>query len=126
VIAHPRLANPKADLAGPSFFLGSGAGVDRRQHPAFRSEWLQKVMSLTTVRTHQYAVWITIGLFEVARLGDPARLIPVQLGPERVAPGGRRVRFRSFFILDRTRATGFDPGGLNGYRDVVIYRSRIE
>ena len=26
---------------------------------------LQKVMNLTTVRTHQYAVWMTVGFFEV-------------------------------------------------------------
>ena len=27
-------------------------------------------MNLTTVRTHQYAVWITIGFFEIKRQGD--------------------------------------------------------
>ena len=31
---------------------------------------MQKAMNLTTVRTHQYAVWITIGFFEVKRQGD--------------------------------------------------------
>jgi hypothetical protein len=127
-VAHPRLANPRADLASPSSFLGSGssAGTDRRQHPAFRMEWLQKVMGLTTVRTHQYAVWITIGLFEVARPGDPGRLIPDQLGRERGSATGHRVRYRAFFVLDRTRAGGFDPGRPGRHRDVVIYRSRIE
>ena len=31
-------------------------------------------MNLTTVRTHQYAVWITVGFFEVTRQGDPGML----------------------------------------------------
>ncbi len=45
--------------------LGSGGTSDDRQHPYWRTEQLQKAMNLTTVRTHQYAVWITIGFFEV-------------------------------------------------------------
>ena len=28
------------------------------------------MMNLTTPRTHQYAVWMTIGFFEVIRQGD--------------------------------------------------------
>ena len=43
---------------------------DTKQHPYFRTEMLQKAMNLTTVRTHQYAVWITVGFFEVTRQGD--------------------------------------------------------
>src|SRR5262249_55984246 len=50
----------------------SAVGTDDRQHPFWRSELLQKAMNLTTVRTHQYAVWITIGFFEVKRQGDIA------------------------------------------------------
>ena len=38
---------------------------DSREHPSWRIEMLQRVMNLTTVRTHQYAVWITVGMFEV-------------------------------------------------------------
>ena len=44
--------------------------IDLKQHPYFRAEMLQKAMNLTTVRTHQYAVWITVGFFEVTRQGD--------------------------------------------------------
>ena len=48
----------------------NGTNPDNSQHPYWRSEMMQKVMNLTTVRTHQYAVWITIGFFEVKRQGD--------------------------------------------------------
>ena len=39
--------------------------VDSREHPSWRIEMLQRVLNLTTVRTHQYAVWITVGFFGV-------------------------------------------------------------
>src|SRR5262249_25008570 len=75
------LSNPRIDLADPRSFLGKGAD-DRCQHPYFRTEWLQKVTNLTTVRTHQFAVWVTVGFFEVVRRGRPSDLIADQLGQE--------------------------------------------
>ena len=107
--------NPAPAVPVPNFYLGSAADTDTRQHPYFRTEWLQRVMNLTTVRTHQYAVWITIGFFEVTREGDPSlvnsnpTLAYDQLGQELGLLSGRNVRFRSFFLLDRTRAIGLQP-----------------
>ena len=31
---------------------------------------MQRIMNQTTVRTHQYAVWITVGFFEIIKQGD--------------------------------------------------------
>jgi hypothetical protein len=124
-IALTSLANSRSNRVNPAFSLGAGID-DRRQHPYFRTEWLQKIMNLTTVRTHQYAVWITVGFFEVVRRGRPDELVPDQLGRELKQEQDRTVRFRSFFILDRTRATGFDPTNPGDSRGVVIYRQRIE
>ena len=53
-----------------------------RRHPYYRTELLQKMTNLTTPRTHQYAVWVTVGFFEVVTPGDRAQLIPDELGPE--------------------------------------------
>src|SRR5262249_61784751 len=44
--------------------------LDSREHPSWRVEMLQRVLNLTSVRTHQYAVWITVGFFEVKRRGE--------------------------------------------------------
>ncbi len=111
-------------------YLGQGlqgaATNDNRQHPYFRTELLQKVMNLTTVRTHQFAVWITIGFFEVLQPGSAATGTPDFLGGEIGLVQGTNVRFRSFFLLDRTRATGFDQYEPGDFRDVVTYRRRIE
>jgi hypothetical protein len=106
--------------------------ADMRQHPYYRSEWMQRVMNLSTVRTHQYAVWITIGFFEVVHPGNPqlAYSNPAQaydqLGMEIGALEGKNTRYRGFFIVDRTRATGFNPTNPGDFRDVIVYRKTIQ
>jgi len=124
---------------GRSPWLGGNSGAnptyDQTDHPYFRSEWLQKVTNLTTVRTHQYAVWITVGFFEVTKAGDTnlANLNPPrpdlaydQLGLEIGKLEGKNVRYRGFFLIDRTRATGFDPYQPGDFRDCVVHRQLIE
>lgn len=134
----PTLVNPFVNPAPPvlakpnTFFLGVGTNNDRREHPYFRTEWLQKVLNLTTVRTHQYAVWVTVGFFEVTKPGDPAMtainplLAADQLGPEIGKAQGQQKRYRAFFVIDRTRATGFNPQEPGDFRDLIVYRRRIE
>jgi hypothetical protein len=117
---------------GPRYYLGNNGNNDFRRHPYFRTQLLQKLMNLSTVRTHQYAVWVTVGYFEVVQEGDPAKavynpdLAVDKLGREIGRDEGTAVRHRSFFILDRTRATGFSPANPVDFRDVVRYRRRIE
>ena len=106
---------PPASPTTTGVYLGANNGTnpDYSQHPYWRSEMMQKVMNLTTVRTHQYAVWITIGFFEVTRQGDPlmananpgtslATLGFDILGPEIGASSGQTTRYRGFFLVDRT------------------------
>jgi hypothetical protein len=140
--------------ATPDYFLGSTppppptAGppptnpppTDYRQHPYYRTEWLQKVLNLTTVRTHQYAVWVTVGFFEVVKAGN-AQLVSTapapaaalgnlqagdELGPELGLATGKNIRYRGFFLLDRTPAIGFNPRNPGDFRACVAYRRRIE
>ncbi len=129
--------NPKAGQANPGgkplMYLGGGdAANDNREHPYFRTELLQKIMNLTTVRTHQFAVWVTVGFFEVTRQGNPAMAAtnPLmaydQLGPEIGKAQGQQKRYRAFFVLDRTRATGFNPLDPGDFRQLIVYRRRIE
>lgn len=121
----------------PNPYLGSGVSgvttIDNRQHPYFRSELLQKAMNLTTVRTHQYAVWITVGFFEVTRQGN---LLMIQsgnpilafdlLGPELGASTGQTTRYRGFFLVDRLKLYGFDDTTPGSFRPAVVYRQTIE
>lgn len=124
---------PDRNPGGNPFpYLGCNGGSDRTQNPYFRNDWLQKVTNLTTVRTHQYAVWITVGFFEVLQQGDPmvGNSVPSlaydKLGAELGILSGRNIRYRSFFILDRTKATGFSPQNPGNFRDCVVYRQAIE
>ena len=114
-------ANPTATPPTP-------AVNDLREHPVYRTEWLQKVMNLTTVRTHQYAVWVTVGFFEVNAQGSPLASPPVPdtIGRELGAADGHNVRYRSFFTVDRTRAVGYNPQDPGDFRDLITYRRRIE
>jgi hypothetical protein len=120
---------------GPNTVRASGATplqVDQRQHPYFRSEMLQKAMNLTTVRTHQYAVWITIGFFEVTREGDisMANQLPLLaydiLGPELTSANGQKSRMRGFFLVDRLKLYGFDFKSPGDFRSAILYRQTIE
>jgi len=49
-----------------------------------------------------------------------------QLGPELGLAAGRNIRYRSFFLVDRTRATGFNPANPGDFRELITYRRRIE
>ena len=121
--------------ASTGVYLGSNntSNPDNSQHPYWRSEMMQKVMNLTTVRTHQYAVWITIGFFEVKREGD--------LGM--IATGRPAARLRPPRARDRRsdrpddpvpgllpgrpdQALGFDDTTPGSFRPAVVYRQMIE
>ena len=106
--------------------------LDAREHPSWRIEMLQRVMNLTTVRTHQYAVWITVGFFEVKRRGDVGmiasgdpRLAFDILGREIGLHGDKNRRFRGFFLVDRLKLDGFDPTNSGHWHSAVVYRERI-
>jgi hypothetical protein len=126
---------PSALVTTP--YLGTGGGgaanPDDRQHPYWRSEMMQAAMNLTTVRTHQYAVWITIGLFEIKKQGDIGMLgqgLPQLafdiMGKEVGALSGTQVRYRGFFIVDRLKLTGFNYKDVGGFRAAVVYRKIIQ
>ena len=145
----PRVGPPPVPPDFPLYLGGANtlASVppkgDTRQHPAFRVETLEKMMNLTTTRTHQFAVWFTVGFFEVIQPGNPAGVFqpltqPTALNPNPIDPAldqlgqeiglstGRNIRYRSFFLVDRTRATGLNSHNPTDFRECVTYRRRIE
>jgi len=116
------------------------SNADRNSY--FRYQPLTRIDNLTTTRSNVYAVWITVGFFEV----EPApgydqgdlrwgvdrdlynRVYPegYQLGKEAGIETGDVVRVREFAIIDRSIPVAFEPGADHNVEQVIRLRRRIE
>jgi hypothetical protein len=113
----------------------------------FRYAPMMRMANLTTTRSNVYAVWVTIGFFEV----DPAptkqdfsnnngklsgqlldelyqRVYPdgYQFGREAGSETGEIRRLRSFYIIDRSLPAAFEPGVDHNVENVIRLRRRIQ
>jgi hypothetical protein len=110
---------------------------DLLDYPYYRWQLMQKMSNVFTTRSNVFAVWMTVGFFEVVD-ENPDRLVatfglpnaPPQLGPEVNSDIGQNIRHRAFFIIDRSRATGYNgpPKSSSELQDMlsqVLIHSRI-
>ena len=87
------------------------------RHPFFRFNEISRLANLTTDNTNVFAVWVTVGLFEL----DPLTLNVTQ---EYGSDQGLNKRFRAFYIIDRSVPVAYQPGRENNVRDTIRF-SRI-
>ena len=92
---------------------------DTQRNPSFRGQTLERLSNLVTSRSNVYAVWITVGYFEV----DPGTF---QLGRELGSDTGEVKRHRGFYIIDRSIPVAFEPGENHNVDRAIRLRRFIE
>ena len=119
----------------PLFALDSAAGhINTDRNPYFRHEGFQKIGSVLSAHSNVFAVWMTVGYFEVEENKDSAGNLVIDaahpegysLGQEIGADSGEVVRHRSFYIIDRSVPVGFLPGQKLNTDDCILLRRFIE
>lgn len=100
------------------------------QNPYFRYQAYQKLGNLLTTRSNVYAVWITVGYFEVTpHAPDFAQLNYLdgfELGRELGVDTGEVKRHRAFYIIDRTIPVAFERGQDHNVEKTILLRQFIE
>ena len=84
----------------------------------FRNEVRTRLGGLTTTRSSVYAMWITIGYFEVDEFG--------RVGAEIGADEGTARRNRAFYMIDRSIPVASEPGKNHNVDQAVLVRTIIE
>ena len=98
---------------------------------------MQKVGNLFSTNSNCYAVWITVGYFEVEAndtdnnpntpgVIDAAHPDGLRLAQEVGADNGTVKRHRSFYIIDRSIPVGYEPGHRHNTDKAILLKRFIE
>ena len=107
---------------------------DPNRNPYFRYQHLMRLGNLTTTRTNVYAIWITLGFFEVTNVDDSGERLGVdvhykdgyRLVQELGIDTGDVRRHRAFYIVDRSIPFGFQRGQNHNVHDTILLSRQIE
>ena len=110
-----------------------------RKSSLMRHKHLQRLENMVTTQSNVFAVWITVGYFEVhpwdsrdpmninvTPLPDFAHPDGLQLGQELGIDSGEVERHRAFYIIDRSVPVVFEPGENHNVEDAILLRRFIE
>jgi hypothetical protein len=108
--------------------IGVNSGHNNTErNPYFRYKGYQKIGNVFSTTSNVFAVWMTVGYFEVDTV-PPSAAHPdgFVLGQEVGADAGEVTRHRSFYIIDRSVPVGFIPGQKLNTDDCILLRRQIE
>ena len=118
------------DANKPLFeYTSTNPADETNRNPYFRYEGLQRLGNLVTTRSNVYAVWITVGYFEVepAIPPDPTKWPDgFQLSRELGMDTGEIERHRAFYIFDRSIPVGFQRGQDLNVKNAILVERYIE
>jgi len=89
------------------------------RNPYFRYQTHTRLDNLVTTRSSVFAVWITVGYFNVNK---DTGVIQSEIG----TVTGETRRHRAFYIFDRSIPVAFEPGKNHNVDDAVLVRRFIE
>jgi hypothetical protein len=129
-----RPATTNSIAGNPLFgFPGGTANYNSpTNHHYFGQKNIQRLSNLVTTRSNVYAIWITVGYFEVRPpvLGTTrkAEWYPdgYELMQEMGSDTGEVVRHRAFYIYDRSIPVGFERGKDHNFADGLLLKRFIE
>ena len=108
-----------ATPAAPLFEANSQDGY-------FQNSMRQRLGNLVTTRSSVFAIWITVGYFEVDE-DDELRLDDITgRGVEVGRDSGGAVRNRGFYMFDRSIPVAYEPGKNHNIERAILVESFIE
>lgn len=136
-------SDPGVTPKQPLFALNSATtNTDSDNNPYFRYQLLNRLSNMVTTRSNVYAVWITVGYFEVEPVDRSEYLAPTgnytAAELDRVFPDGYRLkgelgadtgdieRHRAFYLIDRLVPVAFERGKTHNTRKAIRLRTIIE
>ena len=91
----------------------------------FRYDMRQRLGNLVTTRSSVFAIWVTVGYFEVDPDGS-LRNDSSNRGVEWGRDTGESFRNRGFFVVDRSIPVAFEPGKNHNVDRAVLVKSLID
>ncbi len=104
----------------------TGAHNNSDRSAFFRNDARQRLGNLVTTRSSVFAVWITIGLFEVDPNSGDLLLLSPTTGIELGSDSGEIRRYRGFYLIDRSIPVAFQPGRNHNVDRTILIESIIE
>ncbi len=128
----------RLNAAGTGPLLGfqwSGKYANTARNPYFRTQIINRLSSVTTTTSNVFAVWVTVGYFEVQPFDpdgdgvanvDAAHPDGYASSSEFGSETGQVERNRAFYIIDRSIPVGFEPGEEHNANQAIVLEQFIE